>query len=221
LHDEKRLTKSLNKEGKTSMQKIPQAYELYRHFSGKLYQVLALAKEAQTGKMLVVYQALYGDYQKYVGDYTWFTGMTFPGEGGNKDSVQRFQLTDTIQTQNAATIPKISPTIPKTDPLIPQTERSAVESLTATSPTSDAAAANPDEIQLDPLLIEFLDSNTYEAKLNILSALRHRITDSMINTMAVSCDVEVDEGDVEERYASLRNCLLTLEKYECNRLRNR
>jgi hypothetical protein len=234
------------------MQKIPQAYELYRHFSGKLYQVLAMAKEAQSGDMLVIYQALYGDYQIYAGDYTWFTGMTLKGEGGN-DCVQRFMAienvsqsplkpTDTVHSQTAATIPKTAATTLQTAPVIPQKERLTVESVSATSPKSDPitsqsdsiipqsdaikqqAAPLPietDEIELDPLLIEFLDSDTYEAKLNILSALHHRITDGMITTMAVSCDIEVDEGDVEERYASLRNCLLTMEKYECNRLRNR
>ena len=41
----------------------------------------------------------------------------------------------------------------------------------------------------------------------------------MITTMAIACDVEVEEGDTETRYESLKTCLLTLEKYECNRLR--
>ena len=46
-----------------------------------------------------------------------------------------------------------------------------------------------------------------------------RLTDEMVNTMAVSLDVEIQEGDIEERYEALKNCLLTLEKYECNRVR--
>lgn len=75
------------------------------------------------------------------------------------------------------------------------------------------------ELALDPMVLEFLDSDDYEQKLNILAGLHHRITDDMITTMAMACDVEVDEGDTEERFESLRNCLLTLEKYECNRLR--
>ena len=41
----------------------------------------------------------------------------------------------------------------------------------------------------------------------------------MITTMAIACDLEVDQGDTEERYESLKNCLLTLEKYETTRLR--
>lgn len=76
-----------------------------------------------------------------------------------------------------------------------------------------------EEVNLDPQVIEFLDAGTYEERLNILAALRHRITDEMITTMAIASDVEVGEGDTIERYESLRSCLLTLERYECNRLR--
>ena len=76
-----------------------------------------------------------------------------------------------------------------------------------------------EEQELDPLLIEFLDADTYEQRLKILTALHHRITHEMLTTMAVACDIEVSEGDLEERYDSLRRCLLTLERYECNRLR--
>lgn len=75
------------------------------------------------------------------------------------------------------------------------------------------------ELDLDPLLLQFLDADTYAERLNILAGLHHRITDEMITTMAIACDIEVDEGNTQERYESLKNCLVTLEKYECNRLR--
>ena len=41
----------------------------------------------------------------------------------------------------------------------------------------------------------------------------------MINTMAISVDLEIEDGEIEERYEELKNCLLTLERFECNRLR--
>ena len=55
--------------------------------------------------------------------------------------------------------------------------------------------------------------------MNILAVLHHRITDLMITTIAIACDIEIDDGDIEERYEALKTCLLTLERYECNRLR--
>lgn len=38
----------------------------YRHFKGNEYQVLAIAKHTETGEIVVVYQALYGEYGIWV-----------------------------------------------------------------------------------------------------------------------------------------------------------
>ncbi len=89
---------------------------------------------------------------------------------------------------------------------------------TASEPERPSAVPDA-EMDLDPMLVEFLDADTYEQKLNILAGLHHRITQDMITTMAVASDVEVEDGELEDRYRQLKTCLLTLEKYECNRVR--
>ena len=76
-----------------------------------------------------------------------------------------------------------------------------------------------EQLNIDPLVLEFLDADSYGQRLSILDSLHNRITDDMINMMAVSADLEIKEGEVEDRYMELRNCLRTFEKYECNRLR--
>ena len=38
----------------------------YRHFKGNLYKVIEIAKNTETNEMMVVYQALYGDYGVFV-----------------------------------------------------------------------------------------------------------------------------------------------------------
>ncbi len=45
---------------------IPVAGEFYKHFKGNVYQVVTIAKDADTLEKQVVYQALYGTYQTYV-----------------------------------------------------------------------------------------------------------------------------------------------------------
>ncbi|MGN0308140.1 MAG: DUF1653 domain-containing protein [Lachnospiraceae bacterium] len=77
---------------------------------------------------------------------------------------------------------------------------------------------NPEEPKLDPLLEAFLDADSYRERLNILRGLEHRITQEMINTMAIVLDLDIPEGELEKRYQALESSILTLEKYECTRL---
>ncbi len=72
-------------------------------------------------------------------------------------------------------------------------------------------------VDIDPLILEFLDAETVLDKKNILAALHHRITDEMINTMALAMDVVIEEGNLEERYRQLKNCLDMIERYEIER----
>lgn len=39
---------------------------IYRHYKGKLYYVVGLAQHTETGELMVVYHALYGDNEMYV-----------------------------------------------------------------------------------------------------------------------------------------------------------
>jgi len=82
----------------------------------------------------------------------------------------------------------------------------------------DKESPSAEEV-LAPGLMAFLDADTYEKRLEILTGLRDKITDEMITTMAIACDIELKEGNTAERYEELKGCLITLERFECNRLR--
>lgn len=92
-----------------------------------------------------------------------------------------------------------------------QTEEEQIE----IAPLGKAKEKNEEEI--DPLVLEFLDADSYEEKLNILTALHHRITNQMINTMAVASDLEIPDMELEERYDQLRRCLMTKDRFEIKR----
>ena len=93
------------------------------------------------------------------------------------------------------------------------------EDIAANAAVCEKDNENTEELHIDPMVMKFLDADTYEEKLQILVGLEHRITDEMITTMAIACDVEIQDGSTEERYQGLKNCLLTFDRFECNRLR--
>lgn len=60
---------------------------IYRHYKGKLYEVIGVAQHSETLERLVVYRTLYGNYDLWVRPYTMFTErITHEGK-----SVERFR----------------------------------------------------------------------------------------------------------------------------------
>lgn len=183
------------------MKHVPQANEIYRHFKGNLYQILTLAQHSETGEMLVIYQAMSGDYKTYARPIEIFLDKLDKVKYPQGNQEYRFELI-TVGIEKGEVISET-----QKQPEIIKSEKKEETEATQEVPN------------LDPFVIEFLDAGTYEERLNILSGLHHRITDDMINVMAMATDIEVKSGDTEERYQELRNCLLKLEKFECSRLR--
>lgn len=76
-----------------------------------------------------------------------------------------------------------------------------------------------EETAINPFLLEFLDTDTYSEKLQVLVSIRSRLDDRLIDDMATAIDVTIDEGPLPVRYEGLKTCLETRMKFECERLR--
>lgn len=213
---------------------IPKPHEIYKHFKGNLYQVVTIAEHSETGEQLVIYQALYGDFKTYARPLAMFTGevdrqrypevtQRFRFELQGTDADRQIRETEAAGVEHPVstqtTVTASQPAAAQATPTVAQNIAAQATATAAQTTIAPVSPAEDEEPALDPLVLEFLDADSYEEKLNILAGLHHRITNEMITTMAISCDIEVNDGEPEERYEELKNCLLTMEKFECNRLR--
>lgn len=210
------------------MRPNPRPQEIYRHFKGNIYQIITLARHSESGVKMVVYQQLYAPFEVYVRPLEMFMSKIDARKYPNEKQVYRFERLDirgeeaaapsketSVQTLNRILSRGKKEQEPVQEPAPGSMPVTEPDQPTAEIPTPEAGDGNA----LDEGLLEFLDADSYEKKLQILSMLHPRITDAMIDTMAVSLDTEVKEGDIETRYNEIRNCLLTMERFECNRLR--
>ena len=175
------------------MREIPKPGQIYRHFKGHLYQITAIARHSETLEALVIYQALYGDFQYYARPLHMFMDELDKEKYSGVKQRDRFELVRTVMDE---------------------IELEPVEMQQST--VVETAEQAP---QLDGGLEEFLDADTYEEKMRIFTGMQHRLTNDMINVMAIAMDTEVPEGELSDRIASLKSFLLTQVKYECNRIR--
>lgn len=76
------------------------------------------------------------------------------------------------------------------------------------------------EQAIDPGLMEFLDAETCKEKIEILSRLRPRLTNKMLDIMSSSMDIELKEGSVDDRCDDFIQCLGIRGRFEVDRLRN-
>ena len=218
----------------------PRPQELYRHFKGNLYQVLTIATHSETRQEMVVYQALYGDYKVYVRPLDMFMSEVDHEKYPDVKQKMRFEKVTPGESSEAwpertgayggaleETAKPGEEHIVKTPPEKESAERpeSSLFKLDKKPPVKSTVMSKSideeaRELNLDPLVIRFLDADLAVEKNEILSRLRPTITNDMIDIMAMSLGVVVKEGDVYDRYNDLRTCLTTMEKYESTRLRS-
>lgn len=177
----------------------------YRHFKDKLYQVKGTAIHSETKEKMVIYQGLYGSYEMYVRPYDMFLSevdhIKYP------DVVQkyRFELID-IKTGKSLEADY-------------EENNHKMESEKLEESEESEESEKSEESEEDSKLIRFLDAYDYKEKLDILTSMRGELNDGLIDIMAESIEVAVPEGDITDRYNSLRKCLMAHTKYEGLRLR--
>ncbi len=192
----------------------PLPQELYRHFKGGKYQVITIAKDADTGEEQVVYQALYGEFTVYCRPLSEFVSEVDRNKYPNADQKMRFEpfqpeLSDTIEDDQAETSAKDDKAKENEDDYKPNTGDYMNRTI----------EQEAEELGMNPLVVRFLDADSAAGRLEVLNMLRPIVTNEMIDVMAMAMDTEIPGDDPDERCAELRECLLTKQRFEVTRLR--
>lgn len=205
------------------MRQLPKNGEFYRHFKNKLYQIITVAKHSETGEQLVIYQALYGDFGVYARPLEMF--MSEVDHEKYPDVAQKYRFERVELSSNTVTETQVKDHTQREYAAENRNllENSEKQSLADSFEQSENMGLSSREEEyeggINPKVLEFLDSEDFDERYNILVALRDEIDDQMINTLAVALDVVIPEGDIDDRYDQLKMCLRTRQRYESNRLR--
>lgn len=183
------------------MERLIQPGQFYKHFKDKLYQIVTVAEHSETGEKMVVYQALYGDFRTYVRPYEMFVSEVDREKYPNVTQKYRFEL---IKSENFGN------TDAKPEKTVEAESEEVVPVVVEQEP--EITGVNPD-------LLAFLDLDTLAEKLEMLRDLRKRMDDRLLDSIAASLDIVVDDGPLPQRYQEVLNCLETMEHFECSRFR--
>lgn len=75
------------------------------------------------------------------------------------------------------------------------------------------------DIDVNPWLLRFLDTDTMEEKLKILEDVGGEMTDRLVDDCAAALDLVIPEGELLDRVQQLRRCIRTKVSYEQQRFR--
>ena len=77
----------------------------------------------------------------------------------------------------------------------------------------------PSEDEVNPYLMGFFDCDTCAARIEYLNGIKKHLNDRLVNDIAASLDLTIEEGALDGRIEQLINCLQTMAHFECSRLR--
>ncbi|HAG68459.1 MAG TPA: DUF1653 domain-containing protein [Lachnospiraceae bacterium] len=210
------------------MRERPKELEVYRHFKGKYYQVIAVARHTEYDEELVIYRPLFEQGEVYARPLSSFLSEVDKNAYPNARQKYRFTLAsgenhgsgrkrDTKQDVEAG---DSTGTADGTDTAV-TADREGTGAFA--NKTGEEEGFFYDDYEdggvLDPDLEAFLDERSFEKKLDILMFMRKKITDEMLNTIAVALDLRLNGDNPEDRYMEILDYLRTKKKYESDRLR--
>ncbi len=181
--------------------------EFYRHFKNKLYQIVAVAEHSETGERMVVYQALYGDYRVYVRPYNMFVSEVDHEKYPEAGQQYRFERV----VPGAMADGRSGPAGEKKEPS---------DWRTASEPADGRTAPEAEkEHQPHPALLQFLEEETYEKRMECLKVLASGAAQSDLDSLYVVLDMKPLTGSIREQTDGIAQYLAVQNRYDGSHLR--
>ena len=216
----------------------PVAGEVYRHFKGNLYEVVTIAVHTETSDRLVVYKSVDTPGKVFARPVDMFLSdvdrLRYPfikakyrftlveNEKNDVAKIEKTILEDlkdeiTPDTNNVEQKPVEEKSDNNNERIVDNNkETQVIENLD----TDDTAKYKEDgTLVLDPVVEAILDAKEYTKKIENFQLLRGKCTEEMLTMLAISLDVQLTEGTIDDKYAQILQTLRMHEKYESARLR--
>ncbi len=204
------------------MRNEPKPLQVYKHFKGNYYQIVEVAKHSETGERLVIYRPLFEGADVYARPLEMFLSEVDHEKYPDVKQKFRFALV-TGQHKRSGTEEESA------EESIEEREEEPAEGTgkevmeEAGGETAEGSEEKPEEKPEEThdkdVLDAFLDAQTSEEKLDILTGSWKTVTEDNIDNIAVVLDMELTGETLEEKYKEILNCLKLRAKYESSRLR--
>lgn len=173
---------------------------LCRHFKGNLYQIITVAKHSETLEDMVVYQALYGNYEVYVRPLSMF-----------------FETIDMEKYPNAQQRYRFVP-LEKTKETV-EVKRDKCMERVIPQEAYGGEKEDDENTKLEILFFSFLDATSYKEKLDLFHRMKNHVNERVLNNIAATMDLPLEGENIEKQYEWIERNLEQHCKFECNRFR--
>ncbi|MGF7145750.1 hypothetical protein HNQ56_004193 [Anaerotaenia torta] len=205
------------------MDRIPRPGQIYKHFKDRLYQIITVASHTDTQERMVVYQALYGDYKAYIRPLENFLSEVDHEKYPLVTQKYRFELCADLGAAigNESEGSEAADSYSKSGEMGRTSERNSISASdsNAGTYTAEPEAGMESADQINVVLLQFLDADSYYKKLEVVTSNRKHLNDRLINDMAVALDCMIEEGPLDQRIQGLLQCLEAMCRFENKRLR--
>ena len=192
----------------------PVAGQIYKHFKGNLYKVLAVAVHTESEEKLVVYQSVENPDRVFARPLEMFMSDIDRFRYPLIRAKYRFTLVSEPEEETNGEETKEE--TPNED-----TKEEDVKDEETEEQSDDDSAVYKDngELVIDPYVEGVLDEKEFSKKIEFFEMLRGKCTEDMLTTIAISLDIQLQEGSIEDKYSQILRTLKMHEKYETSRLR--